>query len=340
LLLHNIHYVSPETLPIIECDEAKPNNNSWLWVHVNASLDESNTYLSATTTNDLGMRISYRKSLTYLFAHFGGIMKKSSVLGIGVPDAGGINMLIIGSTLRLDIANQGVYLDAAVVPLTAEIIQDNAMVIQNMVGKVVQIVVNSAGLEQWKHALPALAERCRTWTHKPTCEYVKAGKAPHTTGYACQFLCSCGMGVFPSGFITGLPEWRRLSKFAVRVAISPCYESPTGKSVAVATAGPSNTASRTTIGKNPTPDEIERVAEIGKSKLGKASLTEGHCVGCGAVENKNGGDLLQCVRCKHAKYCSEECQRKDWKKWHKTICPILKITGWKGLEEATEAMSL
>jgi len=115
-------------------------------------------------------------------------------------------MLIIGSTLCLDMANQGVYLDATITPFTANILRDNLMVTQDMKDEIGQIEVNSAGLEQWKYALPALAERCRTWRHKPTCEYIKAGKAPHTTEYACQFLCSCGMGVFPDDFVTGTPK--------------------------------------------------------------------------------------------------------------------------------------
>lgn len=43
------------------------------------------------------------------------------------------------------------------------------------------------------------------------------------------------------------------------------------------------------------------------------------CRNCGKTEAKNGGVLKKCMRCLKVRYCSAECQKKDWKK-HRMEC--------------------
>jgi hypothetical protein len=199
-----------------------------------------------------------------------------------------------------------------------------------------EVEVNTAALEQWKYALPALAERCRTWAHKSTCEYVKPGKMPQSTAYARQFLCKCGMDVFPNNFIKDPPEWSVLRKHAVRVAIPLYYKSlfntdePTTRSTQAASS-----TSLPSRAKAPTPEEVASVAKKADRTQEVPSKLTGHCVGCGAVERADGTALLSCQGCKCAKYCSRECQKQDWQKWHKKMCPILKEVGWEGLDRLT-----
>ena len=45
------------------------------------------------------------------------------------------------------------------------------------------------------------------------------------------------------------------------------------------------------------------------------------CGSCGAPESELSTPLLQCTKCKMAKYCSRECQKKDWTS-HKLPCKI------------------
>ena len=45
------------------------------------------------------------------------------------------------------------------------------------------------------------------------------------------------------------------------------------------------------------------------------------CGGCG-VGREPGEELMQCGKCKKQKYCSAECQKKDWKE-HKIFCRAL-----------------
>lgn len=150
--------------------------------------------------------------------------------GLNIQEAGGVNVLIFSSTIRLDLSNQGCFLDAAVVPLEDRLARskNNLDLLQDMHEKhaIGGIVIEPDELELLKHALLVFAERCRTRKHKKTCEYIKAGRIPFTTEYAKQSTCSCGMGVFPDGYFKEYPEWKALSKFAVHVAIAPAYPSP------------------------------------------------------------------------------------------------------------------
>jgi len=39
-------------------------------------------------------------------------------------------------------------------------------------------------------------------------------------------ICACGNGMLPRDFITGLPGWDAVAKYATRVAIAPCFSVP------------------------------------------------------------------------------------------------------------------
>jgi hypothetical protein len=49
-----------------------------------------------------------------------------------------------------------------------------------------------------------------------------------------------------------------------------------------------------------------------------------NCIVCGAVESQD-LQLRRCAACQSALYCSEACQKKDWRKQHKQICKSLNV---------------
>ncbi|KAF1974059.1 hypothetical protein BU23DRAFT_567840 [Bimuria novae-zelandiae CBS 107.79] len=186
------------------------------------------------------MRFSFKKSLAQIFGHYSEFQEfeRRFVFGICDPESGGAN-IIIASSLRLDVANQGIFLDAAVVPLTATLFRDHTQLIPGIFNKI------------------TLAERCRTWEHTSTCEYIKTGQMPYSTEFAGQFLCKCSMDVFAKDFVSDLPAWRVLRKSAIRVATPFYYKSLFG------TNEPSRPSSAPASRiKPPSSDEVERLAEI------------------------------------------------------------------------------
>ena len=50
---------------------------------------------------------------------------------------------------------------------------------------------------------------------------------------------------------------------------------------------------------------------------------EHHCWSCLQPESCFKEPLKKCTRCKTARYCSRDCQAKDWKHQHKTVCQNL-----------------
>ena len=206
-------------------------------------------------------------------------------------------MLIVVSAFRLDADTASTVLDAAVLPLTVKqivsgVMNDFLMVLSQL--QCASISVNDAELEMWKKALPALAERCRTWSHKAKCEYKKKGATvPVSLEDGQQVLCSCGQGKLPKDFID-LPEWDKAAPYATRIAISTVFPVPYVEEVVDTTTMPQMPSSSGAAGQE-------------------------RCRSCGKSEDQVDGALKRCRRCRMAKYCSVDCQRKDWRT-HRAEC--------------------
>lgn len=63
---------------------------------------------------------------------------------------------------------------------------------------------------------------------------------------------------------------------------------------------------------------------------------EESCLKCGAATTKAGNPLLRCSKCKTVKYCSPDCQKKDWKK-HKQMCKQVQEKGKQAQMEDQQA---
>ncbi|EFX03347.1 zinc finger, mynd-type domain containing protein [Grosmannia clavigera kw1407] len=151
-------------------------------------------------------------------------------------------------------------------------------------------------------SLPAMAERCRTWSHDPTtCAYAVQpdAKVPVSLEPGGPVLCACGQGQLPPDFVA-MPMWTEVAaRFATRIAISPVFCDPSVEP-AVALA-------------------VEPAAEApGPQEPVKKTVQVKACGNCGATEAK-GGPLKKCLRCLAIKYCSAPCQKQDWLK-HRLVC--------------------
>ncbi|KAF3357291.1 hypothetical protein VdG1_05869 [Verticillium dahliae VDG1] len=216
---------------------------------------------------------------------------QTGLFAIDHPDRGGIHMLLFVSAFRLDGAASSIVLDAAILPLTVSIITsgdvgDFLMTLRTL--EICSITVDDDELVLWKRALPALAERGRSWSHKKSCEYVKSGKIPLSVEPGESVLCSCGVGRFPDSFV-GVPYWEQGAKHATRIAISPTFAVSFVEDVF----------------------DFDRFRSLASNEDVPAKE---RCSNCRATEAKGtGGPLKKCSRCQTAKYCSAECQKKDWR---------------------------
>ena len=264
-------------------------------------------------------RIGFKDSIFAMFMHFSGLhdTEQTPYFAISNETAGGINIMILTSSIRMDLANQTVLLDAAVIPLSYSILQEYVKSVGTLQtrGGVLEMKVNNAELELWKHVLPAFAERCRQWKHRSQCEYRASGTIPLSTEQGKQFMCSCGLGKFPGGYLEKVKEWKALRKLAVHVAIPVCYTSPISKDD-IATSLPGAAATTKTA--------LKAQSTATSSRIDNLDSKKGACFECGAKEGKAVSTLLKCGGCKHVQYCSPECQKANWAKEHKKVCKQLK----------------
>ncbi|PNY26315.1 Uncharacterized protein TCAP_03747 [Tolypocladium capitatum] len=144
--------------------------------------------------------------------------RQTRLFSINHPQRGGTNMLILISAMRLDGDAASVVLDAAVIPITTELIAaGRAMECCNL-------QVKDAELVLWKRMLPSLMQDVEASSHR------KGATVPLSAESAKQVLCSCGNGKLPKTFLS-LPEWDRRAPSAVRVAISPTVVVPFAEEV-------------------------------------------------------------------------------------------------------------
>jgi hypothetical protein len=131
--------------------------------------------------------------------------------------------LIFVDRLRLDVANQTVFIDAACIPIYDSIYAQvlgalmDPSILKTM--KMVDIKPSKFGASFWKHRLPAYAERCRAWKHKPKCEYKDRARTLSLLNGTKKFMCGCGFGVFPEGYLGNWKQFKNISRLAIRVAI-------------------------------------------------------------------------------------------------------------------------
>ncbi|KAI0838348.1 hypothetical protein F5Y06DRAFT_267925 [Hypoxylon sp. FL0890] len=291
----NSQQVNIDSLPILDVDQAHKKDNNWLNTLTAHQFSVRERRLR--DRSEASLRVNFKESLFTMFMLASGLQGGNTGLFALQHPKDGNQILIFIRAIRLNGAEGSVVADAAAMPLTRHLIDSGELetflyVLREL--EICAITVNDEELVLWKKVLPALAERCRTWSHGPQCEYKKPGATiPLSTEMGKQFMCSCGNGVLPEGFMS-LPEWDDVAaKHAVRVAISPTFSVPF----------------------------VEDIVDMDllNTQGGPESLQLDKCRNCNATEGKNGGKLLKCSRCKEVMYCSYDCQRKDWKK-HRMEC--------------------
>ncbi|KAI6131242.1 hypothetical protein EV401DRAFT_2254568 [Pisolithus croceorrhizus] len=132
--------------------------------------------------------------------------------------------IILITGVRLDLVSHAVVADSWIIPTSDDI---NNELLKD-VPSLVRIRTNGHESEAWRHLLPFFIERCRTWKHRPNCEYLvhnsiplypNAGSDPNKVPW-----CSCGMGVGTEA-LQG-PYGSVEAKYATRAAISPLFVVP------------------------------------------------------------------------------------------------------------------
>jgi hypothetical protein len=312
-LLENLPYVQLDCLPTL--DVRRSLELAWMTTHLSGMWsarersERERCRMLDTTCKDA--HINFKDSLLCMFSHMAGIggVTRHTIFGINNRTGGGIHLLVFASSLRLDLASQSITIDAALLPATTRVVPRLTNFLAQLHHRgIVSVFVDNDELLLWKHAVPAFVERCRDWKHAPSCEYSADGASvPLSVNFGEQFVCSCGLGKFPAGYSPKVPLWNYVAKFCVRAAITPCFSVPfVDESVDLGSLFTDAALTQT----------ARSIAGLNLNKEG--------CFACDRKEGAGGQPLLQCGKCKIARYCSKECQIKDWTEGeHRRTCKIL-----------------
>ncbi|KAK6591860.1 hypothetical protein H4I96_12137 [Botrytis cinerea] len=225
-ILWNMSRLNLECLPII--DTSKKVEIQWLNTHIGGMFNTRERQLKAQATAATAkgdVRFAFRDSLLTLFMLFTGLQgHKSHITTLNNPTGGGVHVIILVSSLKLDLSNRTVFLDCAMLPLTHKLMPQLGLFLRDFSGlEVCHIEVDTDEIQLWRQNLPAMMERCRSWSHQVCCEYRAQDRIPLSIENGHQVICSCGNGKFPTDFIDGIPHWKSVSRYFVRAAISLCF---------------------------------------------------------------------------------------------------------------------
>ncbi|KAF6822380.1 mynd finger family protein [Colletotrichum plurivorum] len=299
----NLPHINLDRLPIIDISE-KNTALRLLQTQLSVQFSVPERHLRQevqaarnTTAISSSVRLNFKESIFTMFMISMGIQgEQTGLFALNHEDGLGIHTYIMVSAARLDAPSGAVVLDAAALPMTYDTLEELKpflLELQTLAAGVIK--VNKEELDFWRSTLPSMAERARTWNHKASCDYAKAGTVPVSLEAGLPTLCSCGAGKLPDDFLN-IPMWETAKKYATRVAISPAFAVPFVDNV------------------------IDREAwkRSGMDSLHPSNNLE-RCTSCGKTSSNDGGPLKKCTGCQKVKYCGPDCQKKDWKT-HRNEC--------------------
>ncbi|KAI0752649.1 hypothetical protein C8Q80DRAFT_467409 [Daedaleopsis nitida] len=203
------------------------------------------------------------------------------------------------SELRYDLSAHTVVADAYVLTVIAPLTHDTVecAIADGGGGQIGSVSMSSAEMLMWKRLLPAAAERCRTWSHGPNCEYTATGRVPlEDEMHKGNPLCSCGRGQDVGGMLR-VAAWRPLAQYATRIALSPLFP---------------------VWYLEPLMRKLLRLSGL-VNKEGKPKENPRMPIPVCKMCRQARFDLKRCTRCQSVTYCSQRCQKKDWP-MHKAQC--------------------
>lgn len=315
----NLPYLDLSRCPTLDTHKKKHGDLGWFNPHISSAFSwreramRENPALPCTAGERI--RLDFKDSLFSILTQYTGLQGfQGAVFALSKPDGGGVHIMIVCAATRIDLSSRAVTLDCAVLPLRAHLIpRMQAFILGAERRGTIVVKVSREELHLWKTVLPACVERCRTWDHGAGCEYGAAASVPRTLADGEAFLCSCGHGRFPPGFLTdeAVPHWSSVERYAVRAALSPAFWAPFADRAYVPDLGPGlaevKTRAKTKAG------SVARPIYTGSD--GAVNTTDGACAHC----KQTAPDLKACGKCRSVKYCGATCQKEHWKQ-HKQVC--------------------
>ena len=299
----NLHRLPLDRLPIL--DQTDLSKLQWLLPNVGLqfSARENSVFLDTSRTNTLvtSLLVDIKRSISAIFRGVSGLShgKPSRLFGLRDAMAQDTDTILFVPNIRYDLASHTMVCDAFVLTLT-DVLMPKLMPWFEILlrGGIESVLLGTDEVRGWKQLLPALAERCRTWTHQPKCEYTVQNRLPPLSVAVSingDPLCSCGRGKAVDGMLRApAPDlWKKFAPFVTRVALSPLFA-------------------------------VSYLEPVISQKELCASMSNNDPSVCARCHKSDkDAQLLRCSQCKIVTYCSNKCQKAHWKA-HKPTCMAIR----------------
>jgi hypothetical protein len=318
-------YIDFRKLPQIQLSSTSAELRPWFLDHLAGMFSDREYELELSNKGGFlsGVKKLTRNILSFTPAHSTAFRD----VAIASTPSGPADLILFVKGLCLDSISHSIVAEAYALPVSNVInVRHLATEVQKLNWKSPTVEILTDQFELWTRALMAMAERCRDWEHKESCEWTKEGL--QSVGSMKSSFCSCGVGKVGDDFKKS--QWREFSGYVTRVAITPIFAVPYLEP-ARATSAAGN-QQNTSYFENPMSNALPRSrvprGDVGKTRAGGIDFGEAikdtvqnaskvgaehKCATCGKEGRK------KCSRCEKIYYCSKECQAKDWTK-HKAVC--------------------
>src|SRR5271155_5516842 len=216
----NLGYINFRRLPEISVPIAPTGPNIWLVIHL---YDMYSLYHTSTTRTPHLLRPlgDVKRYIQNMIVYVGGYVPVLQRVWTFESDNEPFpkELAVVVTGLFLDNNSHSVVAEGYVLPLMNVPHTDT---VNKLISSPHNILVPPDSYTLFKKVLRAMAERCRDWEHSESCEFltdegfsVKEGRSP---------FCSCGVGKVQRSFRTG--QWKEISDYVTRVAITPIFSVP------------------------------------------------------------------------------------------------------------------
>ena len=207
-------------------------------------------------------------------------------------NSGTARAILFIDNIKLESSADSVVADAYLWPLNPDVIRRCKPLLEPLVEGAQPLSCTLDEFDSFAQYVKCSIERSRQWSHEQSCYANEMFQGSYADKPAA--LCNCGAGKVSPTF-TANKHWAKFAPFVTRFSLSPIFPVPYVNPIGALLGGyfPDQDSSSA--------DEISDVSR--------------QCLLCKSTPDK----LKKCGKCGLARYCSRECQRKDWNR-HKTQC--------------------
>ncbi|KIM78487.1 hypothetical protein PILCRDRAFT_75520 [Piloderma croceum F 1598] len=272
----SVHRVNLSRLPVLDTAGRGKVLYGWLNPHIGSTFSQREVSIRKQGGRDALLLI--KDTIHSIFARSSGIQGESvrRVYGLRDKATTECDTILFISNLRFDLPTHGMVCDGFFLPLTPDLMDKIRGAFGNLVkdGNIFNMTMFEEERIGWKQILPMMVERCRSnWQHTANCEYKSTGRIPKTDVLHEDPICSCGRGKDVEG-MRQVSLWKSLAPHVTRIALSPLFV-------------------------------VSYLESVGRDPASRRCFV---CRGKGKPDS----DLKECSTCRKVRYCSKDCQKKNW----------------------------